>query len=181
VLNSAACFAISKILNIDFETFRKSISGYKTVDRRLQLKYDKNGIKVFDDYAHHPKEIASSLKGLKEAYTEHKIITVFQPHLFSRTRDFYKDFANELYNSDEILLLDIYPAREMPLEGITSKIIYNELKKLFANVNYVSEGTEVIVYLKKNIKKGDIIVFQGAGDITELCSEFVKELDSKNN
>jgi UDP-N-acetylmuramate--alanine ligase len=180
VLNSAACFAVSKIMNIDFDVFKNSISGFKTVDRRLQLRYDSHGIKVFDDYAHHPKEIASSLKGLKEVFKNRKLITVFQPHLFSRTRDFYKDFANELYNSDEILLLDIYPAREKPIEGITSKLIYNELKKLFANVKYYPDKHRSLSYLLENVSNGDIIVFQGAGDVTELCSEFIKELDLKN-
>jgi len=179
ILNSAACFAVSKVLGIDFENFKKSIAGFKTVDRRLQLKYDRNGIKVFDDYAHHPKEIASSIKGLKESYHGHKLITVFQPHLYSRTRDFYRDFANELYNSDEIILLEIYPAREQPIVGITSRLIFNELTKLYSNVSYVSEKSQVINYLLDNIKKGDVIVFQGAGDITNICTDFVKELNSK--
>jgi UDP-N-acetylmuramate--alanine ligase len=91
-LNSTACFAVSKVLDIAFDKYRESISGFKTVDRRLQLMYNRNGIKVYDDYSHHPVEVSASLRGLREI-SEGRLITVFQPHLYSRTRDFYKDFA----------------------------------------------------------------------------------------
>jgi len=179
VLNSAACFAVSKVLGIDFETYKNSIANFKTVDRRLQLKYDKGGIKVYDDYAHHPKEIASSLEGLKELYKSGRLVVVFQPHLYSRTKELYKSFANELAKADEIILLDIYPAREKPIEGISSKLVLNELKKLFANAEYMQSKEAAITYLKENSKPGNIIVFQGAGDVTELCSQFIKIIDSK--
>lgn len=175
-LNSTACFAVSKVLDISFDKYRSSISGFRTVDRRLQLKYDENGIKVYDDYAHHPVEISSSLNGLKEMGSG-KLITVFQPHLFSRTRDFYKEFANELSIADEIILMDIYPARELPIEGVTSQMILNELNS--KKEVLITDKNEIINTLLKSIKTGDIVVFQGAGDVTNLCSEFVQRL--KNN
>jgi UDP-N-acetylmuramate--alanine ligase len=175
-LNSTACFAVSKVLDISFDKYRSSISGFRTVDRRLQLKYDENGIKVYDDYAHHPVEISSSLNGLKEM-SSGRLITVFQPHLFSRTLDFYKEFANELSIADEIILMDIYPARELPIEGVTSQMILNELNSKKAVL--ITDKNEIINTLLKSIKTGDIVVFQGAGDVTNLCSEFVQRL--KNN
>lgn len=175
-LNSTACFAVSKVLDISFDKYRSSISGFRTVDRRLQLKYDENGIKVYDDYAHHPVEISSSLNGLKEM-SSGRLITVFQPHLFSRTLDFYKEFANELLIADEIILMDIYPARELPIEGVTSEMILNVLNSKKAVL--ITDKNEIINTLLKSIKTGDIVVFQGAGDVTNLCSEFVQRL--KNN
>jgi len=181
VLNSAACFAVSKALEIDFEVFKKSMAEFKTVDRRLQLKYDNNDIKIYDDYAHHPKEIASSLNGLREFYGSKRLVLIFQPHLYSRTKDLYMDFAKELALADEVVLLEIYPAREKPMEGITSELIYNELKKNKVSAIYIKENEKAADYLMQISVKGDVIVFQGAGDITNICDEFIKALVLKGN
>jgi UDP-N-acetylmuramate--alanine ligase len=178
VLNSAACFAVSNILGIDFNKYKKSIKEFTPVDRRLQLRY-KNGIRVYDDYAHHPREIEVSLKGLKETEREKRIITVFQPHLYSRTKDFYKKFAQSLSIADEVMLLDIYPAREKPIEGVTSELIFNELIHLDSNVKYFRNKNKAAEYLAKEARTNDIIVFQGAGDITLMCDDFVKHLPKK--
>ena len=181
VLNATACFAVSEILNLDFEVYKKSIAGFRTVDRRLQLKYDEHGIKVYDDYAHHPKEIESSLNGLKEISGTHRVISVFQPHLFSRTKDFYKDFAQKLAIADKVILMDIYPAREKPMEGVTSKLIFDELGKFSGQSEYVHDREEITNDLLKDLKDDDTIVFQGAGDVTGLCDEFIKQLKMKLN
>jgi len=177
-LNSTACFAVSKVLGIGFEKYKESIKEFNTVDRRLQLKFNKNGLKVYDDYAHHPVEIRSSINGLKEM-NYGRIISIFQPHLFSRTKDFYKDFAKELSIADEVILMEIYPAREKPIEGITSGLIYDELIKINKNTSYIKERNSIIASLLSSIKENDVIVFQGAGDITNLCSEFVAKLGQK--
>lgn len=179
-LNSTACFAVSKVLEIPFEKYKESISSFRTVDRRLQLKYDANGIKVYDDYSHHPVEVTASLKGLKEMNSG-RLITVFQPHLFSRTKDFYAEFAKALSLSDEVILLDIYPAREKPIEGITSELILNEALKLNSNMKLIHERSDVLAWLKNNIKQNDVIVFQGAGDVTNLCTEFVSLMEHNKN
>lgn len=176
VLNSAAGFCVSKLLNIKFEKFKQSISEFKTVQRRLELKYDDKGIKVYDDYAHHPREISSSLNALKESYPDKRIITVFQPHLYSRTRDFYKEFAGTLSIADEIYLMDIYPARELPIKGVTGALIMDNLKKYNKNVFYFRENSKLLNNLKGSLKENDIIVFQGAGDITLVCDEFIELL-----
>jgi len=180
ILNASACFAVSKLLNIDFDIFKKSISSFTTVDRRLQLKYDKE-ITVFDDYAHHPVELEFSLNALKEAYKGRKIIAVFQPHLFSRTRDFYNEFAEKLSIADEVVLLDIYPAREKPIENVTSELIYNELFNSGTDTKYYSDKKEVLNHLNENTEDNSVVVFIGAGDITLLCDEFIKNLTSIKN
>lgn len=178
-LNSTACFAVSKVLEIPFDTFKTSIKDFRTVDRRLQLKYDSNGIMVYDDYSHHPVEVSASLKGLKEM-NPGRLITVFQPHLFTRTRDFYMEFAESLAISDEVILMDIYPAREKPIEGITSELILNEALKRNSNMKLIKDRNDILSWLLNDIKPGDKIVFQGAGDVTNLCSEFVNVLLSHN-
>ncbi len=179
-LNSTACFAVSKVLEIPFEMYKESINSFRTVDRRLELKYDANGIKVYDDYSHHPVEVTASLKGLKEMSTG-RLRTVFQPHLFTRTRDFYNEFARALAISDEVLLMDIYPAREKPIEGITSELILNEALNHNNNMKLVHDKKDIIAWLKNDLKNGDVIVFQGAGDVTNLCNEFVNLLQKKSN
>ncbi len=179
-LNSTACFAVSKVIGVAFDKYKESIRGFRTVDRRMQLKLDRGGIRVYDDYSHHPAEIKASLAGLKEM-NKGRLITVFQPHLYSRTRDFYKDFARELSAADEIILMDIYPAREKPIQGITSELICNEIRKMGGNVSLISENEKIIDKLMSDIKPGDNIVFQGAGSITDLCSEFVNKLVQMQN
>lgn len=178
-LNSTACFAVSKVLEIPFDTFKTSIKDFRTVDRRLQLKYDSNRIMVYDDYSHHPVEVSASLKGLKEM-NPGRLITVFQPHLFTRTRDFYREFAKSLAISDEVILMDIYPAREKPIEGITSELILNEALKRNSNMKLIKDRNDILSLLLHDIRPGDKIVFQGAGDVTNLCSEFVNILQSHN-
>jgi len=176
-LNSAACFAVSKLLNIDFNRYRSIIKDFKTVNRRLQLRYNKNNIRIYDDYAHHPNEIASSLSALKDLAPGSRIITVFQPHLYSRTKDFYKQFAQELSAADEVILMDIYPAREKPIKNVTSRLIYKELIKKNTNTGFIKDKNKIIQHLLDSSKAGDIIIFQGAGDITEQCSEFIRRLN----
>ena len=179
VLNSAACFATGRMLNIDFVIYKMSINDFKTVDRRLQMKYNKD-IVVFDDYAHHPKEIESSLLGLKEFYKGKRIISVFQPHLYTRTRDLYIEFAKSLGIADEVVLLDIYPAREKPIEGITSGLIMEEMNRQNKSVKYFGSGDDALDFLSSFVEKSDIVVFQGAGDITLLCDNFLKVIKKQN-
>ena len=181
VLNSTACFAVAKLINIPFDVYKKSIDSFRTVSRRLELKYSEHTIKVYDDYAHHPKEIESSLRGLKEISGTGRLIAVFQPHLFSRTKDFYREFAEKLSIADKVILMDIYPAREEPLEGVTSDLIFEELKKLNENSEYLKSSQEIETNLMAGLEDNDTIVFQGAGDITGLCSEFVNKLKIKLN
>ncbi|HRJ85180.1 MAG TPA: cyanophycin synthetase, partial [Ignavibacteria bacterium] len=125
-------------------------------------------------------EVTASLRGLKEM-NPGRLITVFQPHLFTRTRDFYKEFADALAISDEVILMDIYPAREKAIEGITSELILNEALKRKGNMKLIHERNDILSWLLHDMKAGDKIVFQGAGDVTNLCSDFVNILQSNNN
>lgn len=175
-LNSAACFAVCKAMNISFDDFKTSAAGFQTVDRRLQVKLSKNNIIVYDDYSHHPTEISASLKSLKESHSG-RIISVFQPHLYSRTKDFYKEFAFALTIADIVFITDIYPARETAIEGVSSKLIFDEMQKFNKNVSLI-EKNKIISELTNVINSGDVIIFQGAGDITNYCDEFVNYLNN---
>ena len=132
--------------------------------------------KVFlSDYAHHPKEIYQSAKSIRELYKDRKITAIFQPHLYTRTRDFYKDFANSLSLLDEVILCDIYPAREQPIPGVTSKLIYDNLKP---GVEKSMIHKEDVLDLVKN-RDFDVLVILGAGDLDNYVPQITKILEEK--
>lgn len=172
ILNSAAAFLTAKKLKISCDNFNSSMKDFHGVKRRLELKYE-NGIRIYDDYAHHPTEVKASLEAIKKIHGG-KIVTVFQPHLFSRTRDFYAEFGNAFQGTDILFLTKIYPAREKEIAGISSSLILNEFLKSGKEGYYIENNDTLLSELSKIIQDGDTLIFQGAGDITEMCSRFVK-------
>ena len=134
---------------------------YGGVDRRFDFKIKTSDLVFLSDYAHHPKEIYQSAKSIRELYRDKKITAIFQPHLYTRTRDFYKDFADSLSLLDEVVLCDIYPAREKPIEGVTSKLIYDNLKEGVEKVMISKE--QVLDYVSSH--KFEVLVVLGAGDL----------------
>ncbi len=174
VYNAAAALIASVYAGVDIENILLSLAKFTTVKRRLELKYNVN-IRVYDDYAHHPTEIKKSLDALREI-NKGRIITVFQPHTYSRTERFSKEFAESLSNSDIIFITDIYPAREEPIKGVNSELIVNQIKSTNNNVYYEKESSNLINALLSIINKNDTVLFQGAGDITNICDDFVKNI-----
>ena len=175
VLNSLAAIGVAKELRIDNETIRHALSRFSGAERRFQLLYDGN-VKIVDDYAHHPTEIRATIDAAR-SLASGRIISVFQPHLFTRTRDFYKEFAKALSETDVIVVLDVYPAREEPLPGITGELIAEELKRLGKdNVYFMAKKRKLPSLLRKIIRDGDLIIAMGAGDITALIHEFAEEM-----
>lgn len=178
VLNSLAAALASGFSGVTMQSFKKSIKKFKGVSRRLELKY-KNGLEVYDDYAHHPTEVRASFEAIKST-TQGRVITVFQPHLYSRTAEFFKDFAESLKDNDIVMLLEIYPAREERIEGVTSEMIFNEFKKISHNEIILVHNPEILnSQLYAVSTKGDTIIFQGAGNITDYCKSFVNYLKEK--
>ncbi|MBN1633535.1 MAG: UDP-N-acetylmuramate--L-alanine ligase [Ignavibacteria bacterium] len=176
-MNAAAAYIVCEILKISVNQFKEIIKNFPGVKRRLELKYG-GAINVYDDYAHHPAEIKSSFEAVKKI-SAGRIITVFQPHLYSRTKDFYREFAESLKLNDIIVLTDIYPAREKPVKGVTSALISNELRNITKNEIYNIKKENIIDFLIKRIIKNDTVIFQGAGDITGVCEEFTELLKFK--
>jgi UDP-N-acetylmuramate--alanine ligase len=136
-------------------------------------------MKVFDDYAHHPSEILASLMALKSNY-QGRVVTVFQPHTYTRTQVFYKEFASALSESDYVILTPVYPARENKIPGVGSELIYEELKSSKKTpVTLVETLDSLIAELKDKTNPEDIVLFQGAGSITDYCTLYIKELIDK--
>lgn len=179
ILNSAAAFLAAKELKIRTDNFNSSIMNFHGVKRRLELKFE-NGIRIYDDYAHHPTEVRASLEAIKKIHSG-RIITLFQPHLFTRTRDFYREFGNAFLETDILFLTKIYPARETEIEGVDSGLILSEYLKSGKKGYYIENKESLLSELENIIMEGDVILFQGAGDITELCSKFVKISGKKRN
>lgn len=173
--NSLAAVATGLELKIPFKKIKQALEEFTGVHRRFEIKQNRDDILVVDDYAHHPTEIKASLKGARKGF-ESRIIAVFQPHLFSRTRDFYKDFAQSFFDADILIVTAIYPAREKPLPGVSSEMIAEEARKLgHKQVFYIKEKKEVIKKLHEIVNKGDLIITIGAGDIWKVGELFIQE------
>jgi len=178
VLNSLVAVIIGKELGIDFKTIKKALESFSGVYRRFEVKYNKE-VLVIDDYAHHPTETSATLKGIRDGW-DRRLVVVFQPHLYSRTRDFYQEFGRSFLNSDVFICTDVYPARELPIDGVSGALISNITKKFgHKNVHYVQDKKDVPALLNEIKKDGDIIVTMGAGDIWKFGEEFVSMLSSK--
>ena len=175
VKNSLVAVTIAHELGIDFKTIKHALESFSGVYRRFEVKYNKE-ILVVDDYAHHPTETTVVLAGIRAGW-DRRLVVVFQPHLFSRTRDFYQEFGRSFLNSDVFICTDIYPAREEPIEGISGELIANAAKKFgHKNVIYVKDKNDVPRVLKDLKKDGDIIITMGAGDIWKQGERFVELL-----
>ena len=168
IKNALGTILIARQFDIGFELIASVISEFNGAFRRFDIKGEKNGVTIIDDYAHHPTEIIATLKGTKN-YTGRRIIVAFQPHTFSRTRDFYKEFASAFADADIVYMTDIYPAREEPIEGITTQIIIDEAKKNnIKNMFLVPTQDELYNILKSELKSNDILLTLGAGNIWKL-------------
>jgi UDP-N-acetylmuramate--alanine ligase len=180
VKNSLVAITIGMELGIDFKIIKKSLEKFAGVYRRFEVKY-KNDILVLDDYAHHPTETSATLAGIRSGW-DRRLVVVFQPHLYSRTRDFYQEFGRSFLNSDVFICTDIYPAREKPIEGISGEMIAGITKKFgHKNVHYVPDKNRIPEKLMELKKKGDIIVSMGAGDIWKYGEKFVELLKKEKH
>lgn len=173
--NGIAAMAMAQLNGCTAEELRYGMKTYGGVDRRFDFKI-KNDRHVFlSDYAHHPQEIFQSAKSIRELYRNRKITAIFQPHLYTRTRDFYREFANALSQLDEVILCDIYPAREEPIPGVTSQLIYDNLKE---GVEKSMIKKNEVLDLVKN-RDFDVLVILGAGDLDNYAAEITRIINSK--
>jgi UDP-N-acetylmuramate--alanine ligase len=177
IKNALAAITIALQLDISFNDIKKGLNQYSGVRRRFDIKYKtSNEIMIVDDYAHHPTEVLATLKAARSGWNK-RLIAIFQPHLFSRTRDFYKEFAKALLQSDILIITDIYEAREKPIKGITSEIIYNESKKLgHKNIELIKNQLDIPNRLKEISKENDLIITMGAGNIWRQCENIYKAI-----
>jgi UDP-N-acetylmuramate--alanine ligase len=168
ILNTLAAMAMAYNIGVSLEEIKKSILSYKGVQRRFSYRIKNENQILIDDYAHHPTEIKAIYESIREMYPKEKILAVFQPHLYTRTRDFEKDFVDILSKFDQIILLPIYPAREKPIAGVSSKNLVKLIKRQNLNVSWVEEN-ELFLTIKESAYK--LIVMMGAGDIGKMVKE----------
>jgi UDP-N-acetylmuramate--alanine ligase len=176
VQNALAAISVGLELGIPFEKVKSGIEKFSGVYRRWEKKGEVAGITVYDDYAHHPTECKATLAGVKAGWRR-RVVCVFQPHLYSRTRDFYEDFGKAFLLADVLVVTDVYPAREEPIQGVTGELITNAAKQFgHKNVHYVQDKKKLPDFLKKISRAGDIVITMGAGDIWKYGEEFLKKL-----
>ena len=181
IMNSLGAVALGFELGLSFKCIKDGLKNYNGVRRRFDIKGTYKDIMIVDDYAHHPTEVRETINAVKNGWS-HKLIVIFQPHLFSRTKEFYKDFANALESADNIILTDIYPAREKPIPGVTSKLIFDQIK---------TKDTEELFYLKdldkledlvdKLVESDSIVLTLGAGNIWRYGEKYFKHLKESFN
>ena len=173
--NGVAAMAMAQLNGCTAQELRYGMQTFGGVDRRFDFKIRNDRHVFLSDYAHHPQEIAQSARSLREVYKDRKITAIFQPHLYTRTRDFYKEFADALSLLDEVILTEIYPARELPIPGVTSQLIYDELKP--GVEKSIIQKSEALQLLKD--RDFDVLVILGAGDLDNEVPQMTKILEEK--
>ena len=173
VSNALASIAVGELLNIPGETIRKGLLSFTGTDRRFEYKGEFNGVTVVDDYAHHPTEIAATLKAAKH-YPHNAVWCVFQPHTYTRTKAFFHEFAEALSHTDHLVLADIYAARETDTLGISSADLAEEARKLGTDTHYFPSFAEIEQFLRDNCRPGDLLITMGAGDVVNVGEDLLK-------
>lgn len=173
VLNALAAIALADLLSVDAAVTAKALSDFHGTDRRFELKGRVNGITIIDDYAHHPTEITATLKAAAN-YPHKDLYCVFQPHTFSRTKAFMKDFARALSHADYVILADIYPARETDNLGISSQTLQKEIEALGRTCYYFPDFSSIEKFILEKCEPGDLLITMGAGDVVIIGENLLK-------
>lgn len=177
VQNALAAVTVSLELGIPFDRIKAALDTFTGAFRRFEVKAVVGDIMVVDDYAHHPTEVQVTLRGIKAGWRR-RVICVFQPHTFTRTRDFYRDFGRAFMNADMLIVTDIYPARESPIQGVTGELIADAARSFgHKNVRYVPDKQDIPALLREIVLPGDIVITMGAGDIYQFGARYIELLE----
>ncbi len=175
VANALAAIAVGRELLVPFESIARALASFTGVVRRFELKGEREGVRVVDDYAHHPTEIRATLSAARQVYPQRRLVALFQPHLFSRTRDFAAEFGKALCGADVSIVLDVYPSRERPIPGVTGELVADAVRLAGgATVTYVPDRAGVINCLEQTLGAGDLLLTLGAGDVVRFGEEYLK-------
>jgi UDP-N-acetylmuramate--alanine ligase len=176
VYNSLATVATAYELDIPFRTVQEALREFGGIQRRFQIKGEKQGVLVVDDYGHHPVEIMATLRAARTGW-ERRIVVVFQPHRYSRTQALFQDFLTAFNDADVLVLADIYPAGEDRIEGVEAKRLYEGIRDYgHRDVTYLPDKKEIVEHLLRTVRSGDLVITLGAGDIWQVSEELVKRL-----
>ena len=174
VSNALAAIAVARELSIPFPTIARALAAFTGVVRRFETKGERNGVLVVDDYAHHPTEVSATLASARQVYPQRRLVALFQPHLFSRTRAFAEDFGRALTACDLALVLDVYASREQPVPGVTGELVANAARQAGCReVVYLSDRARVVGEIARLTRSGDVLLTMGAGDVVSFGEEFL--------
>ena len=176
VANALAAIGIGVELGVKTKKIKEALDNFRGVHRRIEYIGDAKGARVFDDYGHHPTEIAITLQTLRDYFPNQRIISIFQPHRFTRTFHLFNQFAMSFLNADVVIVTEIYAAHEMPIPGVSGRALAKRIAREQDAVFFMGKFAQILRFLRKSIKPGDIIIIQGAGDINQVASKLLKEL-----
>lgn len=175
IKNALASIAIGLELGMKFKDIRSGLERFRGVFRRFQEKMNHKNVLVIDDYAHHPTEVQATIEAARSGWEDRRIVAVFQPHLYSRTQQMYQEFGLSFFDAEVLVVTDVYPSREKPIEGVNGKLIADTAKTYgHRGVHYIEDKTELPSRLTEIVKDGDIVITMGAGDIYKYGEQFVK-------
>ena len=177
IQNALAAVAAGLELGIPFDQIKSGLERFRGVFRRFQVKVDRDDLIVIDDYAHHPTEVQATIKAAREGWPERRIVAVFQPHLYSRTQQLYKEFGLSFFDAEVLVVTDIYPSREEPIEGVSGKLVADTATDYgHKDVHYIPEKSDLAQELKDIAEPGDLFITMGAGDIYKYGEAFAKRM-----
>jgi UDP-N-acetylmuramate--alanine ligase len=179
VQNALAAIGAGFALGVTLDAMRGGLFQFGGVDRRFQRLFDIAGVTIVDDYAHHPTEIVATLQAARASYPGRRVVAAFQPHLFSRTRDFSDAFGEALSGADSVFLAEIYPAREQPIPGITSDLVASAMMRAGSPVAWQGARADLAEVLTRFVRDGDVVITMGAGDITRTGPELKARLEKR--
>lgn len=175
IKNALAAIAVALNMGINFEHARNALSLFKGVYRRFDIRGEKSGVIVIDDYAHHPTEVMATLDAVSRSFPDRRVVAAFQPHTFTRTKELYKQFAGSFDKADVILVTDVYPAREKPIEGVDGSIVVNAAKAFgHKDIYYIPTLEELDSKLRNILKENDVFITLGAGNICNSAENYLK-------
>ena len=178
VYNSLAAVGVGLELELNFQEIQKGLEGFVGVQRRMQQKGEKKGICVVDDYGHHPTEIRATLDAIKKAWPQRRLVTLFQPHRFSRTQALFKDFQTCFHKTDVLVMCDIYAASESPIEGVTSEVLLDATRKHGQRyTHYIANVNTMATELLPLLREGDLVLTLGAGNIVRVGEDLLELLE----
>ncbi len=179
VLNSLAVLATCDFLGVPFETIAKGLAEFDGIQRRFTIRGEIGGITVVDDFAHHPTEIRATLAGARSSFPGRRVIAAFQPHRFSRTRDQFAEFSRSFYDADKVVMCNVFPAGEQPIEGATTEALVQAVKDNgHKDVTYIPKREEIADHLADELRPGDLVITLGAGNIQLTCNELIELLET---
>ncbi|WP_340103728.1 UDP-N-acetylmuramate--L-alanine ligase [Rhodohalobacter sp. 8-1] len=181
IKNALGAVAVGLELGMEFKDIKSGLERFQGVFRRFQPKLDTEKLIVIDDYAHHPTEVKASIEGARKGWKDRRLVAVFQPHLYSRTEQMYREFGLSFFDAEVLVVTDVYPSREQPIEGVTGKLISDTAKEYgHRDVHYIKDKTELPGKLSEIVKDGDIVITMGAGDIYKYGEQFVEMIQKGN-